>query len=246
MLAASIIATPTNPSNDTSGDFQFGSDDVDATFECNLDGGGFTACSADFTTDALTDGSHTLEVRAIDQAGNTDATPATHTWTIDTTAPETLLVSTPDDPTGDVTGDFEFGSDDAGAGYHRRDVHSDLIERHHDDHGPQQAQREAVQHAGKCLHAPAAGAGDGLRRLARPDEMGLETGERLADQAHGKVAHGEDDKELEGHLRQGRSLLDCERCKSAPVQIGERHASSSPFIDVSRAADLSACACVQP
>ena len=43
--------------------------------------------------------SHTFEVRATDAAGNTDSTPATHTWTIDLTAPQTTIDSSPADPT---------------------------------------------------------------------------------------------------------------------------------------------------
>ena len=48
-------------------------------------------CSSDLPTSytSLPDGSHTFSVRAKDQAGNTDATPASYTWTIDATAPIT-------------------------------------------------------------------------------------------------------------------------------------------------------------
>ena len=47
---------------------------------------------------ALSGGSHTFEVRATDQAGNTDATPASHTWTVDVTAPNTTIDSDPGRP----------------------------------------------------------------------------------------------------------------------------------------------------
>ncbi|HEY6728357.1 MAG TPA: hypothetical protein VI197_30310 [Polyangiaceae bacterium] len=115
-----FIATPTDPTNDTVGDFEFGSDDASATFECSLDGAGFVACPANFTTGALGNGSHTLEVRAVDEAGNTDATPASHTWTIDAVDPNTTIDSAPTDPTNDATGSFEFSSDEAGATFECR------------------------------------------------------------------------------------------------------------------------------
>ena len=44
---------------------------------------------------SLADGSHKFEVRAVDQAGNIDATPASSTWTVDTTAPTTAIDSGP-------------------------------------------------------------------------------------------------------------------------------------------------------
>ena len=56
-------------------------------FQCRLDGGGSGACASPHGYTGLTDGSHTFQVRGIDAAGNVDGTPATHTWTIDATAP---------------------------------------------------------------------------------------------------------------------------------------------------------------
>jgi hypothetical protein len=39
-------------------------------------------------------------VPALDASGNTDATPATHSWTVDTAAPDTNITS---GPTGTIT-----------------------------------------------------------------------------------------------------------------------------------------------
>lgn len=64
-----------------------------AVFECNLDGAGFTPCTTPFTTPLLSDGQHTLVVRATDEAGNVDPSPASHTWIVDTTAPSASLCS---------------------------------------------------------------------------------------------------------------------------------------------------------
>ncbi|MCW2995918.1 MAG: putative internalin, partial [Conexibacter sp.] len=70
------------------------------SFECKIDAGAFAACSSPKAYSGLTVGSHTVSVRATDGSGNTDATPATATWTIsappaDTTAPETTITSAP-------------------------------------------------------------------------------------------------------------------------------------------------------
>lgn len=54
--------------------------DEPATFECSLDGGPYQPCTRTQAFFSLT-GRHTLAVRATDQAGNTDPTPAELTWT---------------------------------------------------------------------------------------------------------------------------------------------------------------------
>jgi uncharacterized protein (TIGR03382 family) len=110
-----IVTAPPNPSNDSTGDFTFSSPDATATFECSVDGGTFAACTSPFATSALIDGSHTLAVRARDAAANVDATPATHTWTIDTAAPDTTIVTSPPAITSDATADFTFSSPDVTA-----------------------------------------------------------------------------------------------------------------------------------
>ncbi len=70
--------------------FEFTSTEDGSSFECRLDGAAFAACATPLTySEALADGSYTFQVRATDPLGNTDATPASYTWTIDTTVPAT-------------------------------------------------------------------------------------------------------------------------------------------------------------
>ena len=52
------------------------------TFECRLDSGPFLRCTSPRTYPRLRVGVHRFEVRAVDAAGNPDATPATSRWTI--------------------------------------------------------------------------------------------------------------------------------------------------------------------
>ena len=61
----------------------------------------------------LTNGSHTLLVRAVDAYGNVDATPASYTWTVaaDLTPPVTSFISGPENPTTIVDAAFSFVSE---------------------------------------------------------------------------------------------------------------------------------------
>jgi calcineurin-like phosphoesterase family protein/thrombospondin type 3 repeat protein len=65
--------------------FSFSSSEANSTFSCQLDDGGFSPCASPTTYDSLSNGSHTFGVQATDAAGNTDATPATRTWTVNAT-----------------------------------------------------------------------------------------------------------------------------------------------------------------
>ena len=53
------------------------------------------SCSSPQPYSSLADGAHTFEVRATDAAGNTDPTPASRTFTVDTTPPKTTIDSGP-------------------------------------------------------------------------------------------------------------------------------------------------------
>jgi hypothetical protein len=59
-----------------------------AGFECSLDSAAFTACTSPQTYAGLSSGSHTFAVRAVDNVGNLDATPANATWTVATSGAE--------------------------------------------------------------------------------------------------------------------------------------------------------------
>ena len=82
-----IVTKPADPSNDSVPSFTFSSTEPGSTFECSIDGGAFAPCTTPHTVPGLTDNDHTLEVRATDAAGNTDATPDTWTWHRDTNDP---------------------------------------------------------------------------------------------------------------------------------------------------------------
>lgn len=51
-------------------------------FQCDLDQGGFEECASPFAPGKLSKGKHTIAVRALEDDGSLDATPATYAWKI--------------------------------------------------------------------------------------------------------------------------------------------------------------------
>jgi hypothetical protein len=77
-----IDSGPSGTVKQNTASFTFSSNEANSTFECQLDGGAFGACSSPKKYTGLANGSHTFSVRATDAARNTDATPASRTWTV--------------------------------------------------------------------------------------------------------------------------------------------------------------------
>jgi hypothetical protein len=74
-----IVDHPKPATLATDASFTFASAPSGATFECDVDGGGFSACASPFAIGGLSPGVHTLAARAVGPSG-TDPTPASFQW----------------------------------------------------------------------------------------------------------------------------------------------------------------------
>jgi hypothetical protein len=72
--------TPPKSTTSPTVKFKFTATEKKCTFECSLDGAGFTSCKSSQSYTGLGAGEHTLRVRAIDAAGNPDLSPAEFIW----------------------------------------------------------------------------------------------------------------------------------------------------------------------
>jgi hypothetical protein len=76
-----LASAPKSGTTATSAILSFSASE-NGSFECRLDGAPFALCVSPKGYTGLPEGDHRFEVRAIDAAGNADATPALHAWKI--------------------------------------------------------------------------------------------------------------------------------------------------------------------
>jgi hypothetical protein len=69
---------PPRKTRDRTPTFRFASDEPGSTFQCKLDGKPFRSCRSPFTTKQLTLGQYTFKVRARDDSGKLDPSPASY------------------------------------------------------------------------------------------------------------------------------------------------------------------------
>lgn len=96
-----------------------GSDDVAvAGFECRMGTAAWQACTSPVEYPPSGEGAFLFSVRAADAAGNRDATPATRSWFVDTSPPDTWIFSGPSQASSSTSARIEFsGSDTVSPSY---------------------------------------------------------------------------------------------------------------------------------
>jgi len=114
-----ILSRPLDPTNQTNASFSFSATETGSVFECRIDAGSYAVCTSPRDYSGLASNqTHTFSVRAIDRAGNVDATPAASSWTIDTIPPSAPAVSGTT-PTNDTTPTWTWTTGGNGNGTYR-------------------------------------------------------------------------------------------------------------------------------
>ena len=80
--------------------------EANSTLTCSVDGGDYSACTSPKALSDLTDGNHSISVKATDRAGNTGVAVTSSTWEVDGTAPVIALGGV---PSGEVQGPAPSG-----------------------------------------------------------------------------------------------------------------------------------------
>jgi hypothetical protein len=112
-----ITAKPSNPTNQTSATFSFSDTLAGVTYVCALDTSTFSSCSSPQNyAGPLAQGSHTFQVKAV--SGGSQSTPASYTWTVDTTPPPTpTIIAKPASLSNTTSPTFAFSDSESGVGY---------------------------------------------------------------------------------------------------------------------------------
>ncbi len=77
-----LRSKPARKSRDRTPTFRFVADEAEVGFECRVDRRGFRACRSPFTSRGLSVGRHTFAVRARDDSGQADPSPAIYAFRI--------------------------------------------------------------------------------------------------------------------------------------------------------------------
>ncbi len=112
--APTIVSAPAGLSATSDASFAFADADLAVTFQCKLDGGGFSPCTSPANYSGLSDGLHTFDVKALDLL-STESLVTSYSWTIDTTPPPPPSISSgPGAFTNQTSATFGFSDSEPG------------------------------------------------------------------------------------------------------------------------------------
>ncbi|MBI3544574.1 MAG: hypothetical protein HY075_14985, partial [Deltaproteobacteria bacterium] len=109
-----LLNHPDAVTNQTTAVFEFASPEtLDATFECKLDDKAYAPCQSAFHA-VVAEGTHKFRVRAV-LGGTADPSPASYTWTVDSSTPDTMITGGPSGTVSMSEASFTFSSNEAQA-----------------------------------------------------------------------------------------------------------------------------------
>ena len=111
-----LTAGPPSADNSVMATFAFRSAERSVFFDCSLDNAGYLPCVSGASFGPVGDGPHAFSVRARDRAGNIDSSPAVYAWTVNTSTPDTSVLTGPAAASPSTGATFTFFSPDAGGG----------------------------------------------------------------------------------------------------------------------------------
>ncbi|MFM6929043.1 MAG: beta strand repeat-containing protein [Bdellovibrio sp.] len=116
---ASINSGPNSITNSTGASFSFSATPPPGGsitgYECSLDGAAWGSCASPKSYAGLAQGSHTFQVRSIDDNNNASSS-SSQTWVVDLTNPAVTITSQPSSVVGTTSASFVFNATDAGGG----------------------------------------------------------------------------------------------------------------------------------
>jgi hypothetical protein len=110
LIKTTITSHPSQTTNSTSAQFAFVANKPNATFECRIDEGAYSACTGTAMYEGLADGPRIFTVKATDAAGNQELSPPSYAWIIDTDPPHTVIIDHPQSVTELTAASFSFTS----------------------------------------------------------------------------------------------------------------------------------------
>jgi hypothetical protein len=109
-----ITSRPPAQTESASAHLAFNSTKTGSTFQCQLDGSNYAACTSPQGYAGLAEGTHSFSVKATDAIGNVDPTPASYSWTIAASF-SVIITDHPPDPSDSESASFSFQSNKAGS-----------------------------------------------------------------------------------------------------------------------------------
>jgi subtilisin len=114
-----LDSAPPDPVAQTQATFEFSAagGTTPTGFQCRLDLGAWIACTSPASYAGLAERRHRFDVRAVGPDDAVDPTPATRSWLVDVTPPDTLISGGPSGATDSAAASFQLSASEPGSAF---------------------------------------------------------------------------------------------------------------------------------